>query len=253
MTRQEIQSIKALKNRAERALQNRFIVEGEKSIFELCSSSLTVQRIYCLDSMFDALANAIDAKHHPNIQSISTKEMGRISQMATPPGMLALAELPSIEAKDVLENIEKAPLPFGAVCCDIKDPGNLGTLIRSADWFGMGGILISNGTVDPWSQKCVQASMGSIFRLPVAVADIENIEGLYHYHLEMHGNPYTEIEWKPGLIWIGSESHGFNFHSIPNTSVPVHIPKRGQADSLNAGLAGGIVFAHLSNCWEKKI
>lgn len=253
MTRQEIQSIKALKNRTERALQNRFVVEGEKSIFELCSSSLKVQRIYCLDSMIDTLANAIDDKHHPYIESISTKEMARVSQMVTPPGMLAVAELPSFEAKDVLENMKNAPLPFGAVCCDIRDPGNLGTLIRSADWFGMGGILISNGTVDPWSQKCVQASMGSIFRLPVAVADIENLQGQHHYHLEMQGNPYTEIEWKPGLIWIGSESHGFQFQSIPDDSVAVHIPKRGQADSLNAGLAGGIVFAHLSNIWEKKI
>ena len=99
--------------------------------------------------------------------------MDRITQMTTAPGILAVVAIPHYSVQHVLEQIESAPTPIGLVASRVADPGNLGTLIRSVDWFGMGGILVSADATDPWSSKCVQASMGSIFRVPVAVLDAE--------------------------------------------------------------------------------
>ncbi len=122
--------------------------------------------------------------------------MDRITQMTTAPGILAVVAIPHYSVQHVLEQIESAPTPIGLVASRIADPGNLGTLIRSVDWFGMGGILVSADATDPWSSKCVQASMGSIFRVPVAVLDAEMSSEQAHFHLEMEGTPYTEVAWK---------------------------------------------------------
>ena len=129
----------------------------------------------------------------------------------------------------------------------MQDPGNLGTLIRVADWFGFGGILITEGTVDPWNAKTVQASMGSIFRVPVAEASMEYLHRLSdHFHLEMQGTPHTEVDWQSGWIWVGSESHGFEGLDLTKDSIAVNIPRVGAAESLNAGVASAIVCAEVA-------
>ncbi len=247
MTRQEILSIRALRNRAERREAGLFVVEGEKGIIELSKSTLTVQRIYCVA----ALVELIPDKLRGESEQISSKEMERISQMTSPPGILAVVHIPRYSVQDVLDKIESAPTPIGLVASRIADPGNLGTLIRSVDWFGMGGALVSSDATDPWSSKCVQATMGSIFRVPIAVFDGNISSELQHFHLEMEGTPYTEVSWKKGLLWVGSESHGFRETSLSDHSIPVHIPAKGQAESLNAGVAGSIVCAEIARSWKQ--
>ena len=248
MTRQEILSIRALRKRAERHAAGLFVVEGEKGIIELAKSTLSVQRIYCVATMIDVIPDKLQAE----MEQISAKEMDRITQMTTAPGILAVVAIPHYSVQHVLEQIESAPTPIGLVASRVADPGNLGTLIRSVDWFGMGGILVSADATDPWSSKCVQASMGSIFRVPVAVLDVEICSEQAHFHLEMEGTPYTEVAWKKGLLWVGSESHGFKGTSLPEHSIPVHIPAKGRAESLNAGVAGSVVCAEIARAWKEK-
>lgn len=243
MTRQEILSIRALRNRSERREQQRFVVEGMKGIAELVESQQKLERIYCLAAMHDALP--VELRTVTEI--ISSKEMERISQMSTPPGVLAVVGLPIHSAQDVWGAIQASPARFGLVAANIQDPGNLGTLIRSADWFGFGGVFLTGNATDPWSTKCVQASMGSIFRVPVAPLDLRALPStVAHYHLELTGVPHHSVSWEPGLIWVGSESHGFESVELPMQSTAVHIPALGAAESLNAGVAGSIVCAEIT-------
>ncbi|MFZ9056158.1 MAG: TrmH family RNA methyltransferase [Flavobacteriales bacterium] len=247
MNRQEIQFIRSLRQRSERLAQGVFVVEGIKGIIELANSTLIRRRIYCVAGMVDSLPENL----HREAEVIGAKEMTRISQMSTPPGILAIAEIPVYDANEVFMAIKQAKVPFGLVAAHIQDPGNLGTLIRSADWFGFGGVFTTEPTTDPWSSKCVQATMGSLFRMPIAELNHTDSSDLLHYHLEMEGLSYTQVDWKPGLIWVGSESHGFSSISLPESSTPVHIPAHGSAESLNAGVAGSIVCAEIARSLQK--
>lgn len=245
MDKATLNAIRALRRKSERVAQNRFVVEGEKGISELVESGLDIERMYYVSAMEHAVPNRLRAQ----AEQISVKDMDRISQMSTPPGVLALATIPHWSAENVAAAVNGSPAQHGLVACQLQDPGNLGTLIRSADWFGFGGILITEGTVDPWNAKTVQASMGSIFRVPIAHATLAELTDLNgHHHLEMQGIPYTSVEWRSGWVWVGSESHGFSQTQLPESSAPVHIPRIGQAESLNAGIAASIVCAEIARC-----
>jgi TrmH family RNA methyltransferase len=243
MDKSTLNAIRALRRKSERVAQNRFVVEGEKGISELVESGLDIERMYYVTAM----EHAVPASLHTRSEQISVKDMGRISQMSTPPGLLALATTPHHTLESVVSAVDHSPAQHGLIACQLQDPGNLGTLIRSADWFGFGGVLLTEGTVDPWNIKTVQASMGSIFRIPVAhasEAELSELEG--HHHLEMQGTSYTDIDWRKGWVWVGSESHGFGQSQLPPSSVPVHIPRIGRAESLNAGIAASIVCAEIA-------
>lgn len=243
MDKATLNTVRSLRRKHERIAQNRFIVEGEKSIAELAESSLTIERMYYVSTM----AHAVHASLRHCAEQISVKEMDRISQLSTSPGLLAIAKIPSTTVEQAAQAVEQSAVKHGLVACQIQDPGNLGTLIRSADWFGFGAVLIMEGTVDPWNTKTVQASMGSIFRIPIVQASMMDLpDPNRHHHLEMQGTPYTEVDWKTGWIWVGSESHGFGRAELPTDSVPVHIPRVGSAESLNAGVAASIVCAEIA-------
>ena len=243
MDKTTLKAIRALRRKTERTEQGRFVVEGDKGVAELVASSIAVERMYYVSTM----ERAVPDSHRHLAEQISVKDMERISQMNTAPGLLAVASIPSRTPEEVAQSVEQSPMSFGLVGCRLQDPGNLGTLIRVADWFGFGGILITQGTVDPWNAKTVQASMGSIFRVPVAEASMEYLHGLSnHFHLEMQGTPHTEVDWQSGWIWVGSESHGFEGMDLPKDSIAVNIPRVGAAESLNAGVASAIVCAEIA-------
>lgn len=252
MTRNEILSIRSLQNRNERQQASRFVVEGVKGLIELGESDMEVVRIYCVDSMVKHIPPSLSV----HAEVISPKEMSRISSLKTPPGLLATVAIPNFSASAILASSASQdnlhPLPFVLVADRVADPGNLGTLIRTADWFGMRGVFLTPGSTDPWSPKCVQASMGSIFRVPVTEMqpeDSELITSQKHYALDMQGNDYTLVKWKPGLIWVGSESHGIKTETNSMQFEKVHIPSRGGAESLNAGVAGSIVCSEIARVW----
>jgi TrmH family RNA methyltransferase len=225
------------------------VVEGGKGVAELVASSIAVERMYYVSTM----EHAVPDSHRHLSEQISVKDMERISQMNTAPGLLAVASIPNQTPEDVVQSVEESPMSFGLVGCRLQDPGNLGTLIRVADWFGFGGVLITEGTVDPWNTKTVQASMGSIFRVPVAEVSMDYLNTLSgHFHLEMQGIAHTEVAWKHGWIWVGSESHGYKEMDLPNGSTAVHIPRVGAAESLNAGVASAIVCAEVARVKSRR-
>ena len=255
MTRNEILALRALQNSQERKRSNRFVVEGVKGLFELSESRMAVVRIYCVERMLEHVPKSL-ATH---VEIIDAKSMARISSLSTPPGLLAVVDQPSIHSSTIIDSIKRLPdevkMPFVLVADGIADPGNLGTLIRTADWFGLPGLLTTPGSADAWSPKCVQATMGSIFRVPVSTIqeqDLESLQSQQHYALDMRGASYTEVDWKPGFLWVGSESHGISIQQnlIPHETV--HIPRNGEAESLNAAVAGSIVCSEIARIWGIK-
>lgn len=249
MDKKTLNAIRALRKKTERTEQGRFVVEGDKGVAELVASSIAVERMYYVSTM----EHAVPDSHRHLSEQISVKDMERISQMNTAPGLLAVASIPNRTPEDVVRSAEESPMSFGLVGCRLQDPGNLGTLIRVADWFGFGGVFITEGTVDPWNTKTVQASMGSIFRVPVAEVSMEYLQSLSsHFHLEMQGTAHTEVAWKHGWIWVGSESHGYEGMDLPKDSTAVHIPRVGAAESLNAGVASAIVCAEVARVKSRR-
>jgi TrmH family RNA methyltransferase len=248
MNREEILLIKSLSKRSERSLRGQFIVEGVKNIAELTSSPIGIERIYYTQGMDEYIPEQLIESS----TSVSSKEMERMSQMKTPPGLLAVAYIPTHDASLTFDELPTQKAPFVLVADGIQDPGNLGTLIRSADWFGMAAVFVTEHTTDPWSNKCVQASMGSIFKVPVLnwTPDcIPNTESLQHYAMDLDGTTYDNVVWKPGLIWIGSESHGLQ--EANNVShEKITIPRFGRAESLNAGVAGSIACAEVARSYR---
>lgn len=203
---------------------------------ELLSSNLTVVRIYARSEL-----NPPEGAHLPDAAIfVSSKDMERMSQMKTPPGILATVRIP-----------EPTPLPLGAekrplLACDrIADPGNLGTLIRTADWFGFGGVVCDLRGVDPWNAKCLQAAMGSAFRMPIWTTDLPAWLAAFSgnsWALDAGGKPLDQIPHLPSALIVGSESHGLSSEMREAATHIAAIPGHTATESLNAAVAGSIAM-----------
>lgn len=230
-----------------------FLVEGNKLVDELLSSNFKVEKILVTDLWLEKFPEM--ASRLPFYDIISQKQMEQISCMVTAPGILATAHTPyyNISPADA-EN------EFVIALDGINDPGNLGTIIRTADWFGIKKIVCSRDCADAWQAKTIQSTMGSIFRVKVMETDLkEFISASLHlsisatpiYGALMEGeNIFTKkIEKKNGVIIIGSESHGIRQDILPLVTSPIHIPrgKGSKTESLNASVAAAIILATVNN------
>lgn len=180
----------------------------------------------------------------------NNQQMKQMSSLSTPPGILAVSKIPQYNL--VLEMAQNELL---LMLDGINDPGNLGTIVRTADWFGIRKIVCSTDTVDCWNPKVVQSTMGSIFR--VEIISTELVEFLKDskqkkipvYGALLEGEDFFEkkIEKKNGIVIIGSESHGIRENILPYVQSPIHIPKHynSMAESLNASVAAAVILAEL--------
>ncbi len=178
-------------------------------------------------------------------QMVSQKEMASISTLSSPSEVLAVVRIPEIELTSFnLANSKVIALD------DIKDPGNLGTIIRNADWFGIKSIIVSPETVDEFNPKVVQSTMGSLFRvhvyrteLPTLLLELKD-QGAAVFSAEMSGETSSILESHggPGVLIIGSESHGVSKEVSSIADKKVSISGMGNAESLNAAVATGILL-----------
>ncbi|MFY0672753.1 MAG: RNA methyltransferase [Bacteroidia bacterium] len=228
LSKNQIKLIKSLGIKKYRNKNNLFIAEGRKVIEELIDSDFEIERCFVVEQ---EMANQID-----QAQLISTSDLKRISQLSTPHFGLAIV---------------KIPLPNGPITEDlnlvldgIADPGNLGTIIRLADWYGLKQISCINNCVDPFSPKVVQASMGSIFRIRLVETNAETLKWNSHvYGTFMSGkNASTHVPKFPCNLVIGNEANGISKEVETICSEKLTIKKYGQAESLNAGIATGILL-----------
>lgn len=216
-----------------------FLVEGKKGVEEAIAAKSHIEHI-----IFEEGRDVeVTIPNHTPVSYVSPKDANKIKTTETFPGVMAIVH------KHPSQEFVEGPV----ICLDrINDPGNLGTIIRTADWFGVTQILLSEGSVDPYNPKVVRATMGSFFRTNIQesttiIADLETLQekGYSLVSLDMHGAPLSELPKSDKTVYIfGSESHGVH-PELRERSNAYTIPGKGHAESLNVAMAAGIVLSHL--------
>ncbi len=237
ISKNEVKYIQSLYHKKTRDGEGVFIAEGVKLVDELLVSSTTLKKIYATTEW------VAENKCNQPVTIVQEYELEKISQLVTPNQVLAIAE----QKKILNEPQDKGQITI--VTDGIQDPGNLGTIIRIADWFGIRQIVASTDTVDVYNSKTIQSSMGSIIRVNIWYKDIKEwfstcSAPIYGAFLE--GEPISKL-WPvaEGVLVIGNESKGIRDHLVPFINHAITIPKRGGAESLNAAVATGIILSHL--------
>jgi TrmH family RNA methyltransferase len=241
LTNSQIKHILSLKQKKFRTEHQQFVVEGVKVVKELLASPYKVDAVYVLGEVADEIAALSSLT--PII--ITEQQLQKISNLETPNNVLAVASIPkSSFAFQQVKN--KLSLALDT----INDPGNLGTIIRTAAWFGIETIICSPTTTDAWNPKAVQATMGALFRTNVVYADLKAVVEEYNnadvpvYATTLDGTDIYKTTLSPnGLIVIGSESHGVSPELLALINSKLLIPSfsLGVAESLNAAVAAGVV------------
>lgn len=233
LSRNQIKFIQSLKQKKFRLQHQFFVVEGEKLVNEFVNSDWQIVQIYATKEW------------EGDSFEVTTKELQRISSFKTPNKVLAIVKIP-YEKSVVSENLVLA-------LDSVKDPGNLGTIIRLADWFGVQHILCSEDCVELYNPKVVQASMGSIIRVQVQYVNLKStLESMADYQVfaaVMDGKSIFSIDKsEKKIVLMGSESHGLSQDLLELTHQKISIPKseNSQAESLNVANACGIILAQLS-------
>lgn len=243
LSKSQISFIKSLQQKKCRKERGIFIIEGIKSILEFINSSYQLHSIY-----YTAPYASLLPKNNANIKlfEVNNAELNKISTLQTPQGILALVHIPAAEPLD----FKKLQNCFSLVLDDIQDPGNLGTIIRTADWFGIKNVICSTTTVEAYNPKTVQSTMGSLCRVNVVYTDLIaffNAVKLPIFGALLEGKNIYETNWgNEGLILLGNEGHGINDHLIEKINIPVTIPRFGQAESLNVAVSAAIFCSELS-------
>lgn len=233
ITRAEILDIKALATKQGREEQGAFIAEGEKLVGEIRNSSLHIRRILQTKPIF------------ADGELISEKEMERISQLKTANSVLAVVELPKSRLSSV-----KPDKNLVLALDRVQNPGNLGTIIRIADWFGISDIVCSEDTADCFNPKVVQATMGAILRVRVHYTNL--VEWLNNQHnTKIYGtflegeNIYSAQLDKSGIIVMGNEGQGISAEVAEAVShkllIPPYPADRCGSESLNVAVATAVI------------
>jgi len=236
-----IQSLAHKKLRDEHGV---FIAEGPKVVAELLHSNKFPCKIICgLQSWMDD--NAVLLRNIPAEDKIeiNESELERISLLQTPNKVMAVFYKKENELTDLKNN-------FSLMLDEIQDPGNMGTIIRTADWFGIKNIICSNECADCYNPKVVQASMGSLGRVNIIYTQLEEFihenKGISIYAATLTGKHLSSFnKLKEGIILIGNESKGVKENLLRLAAEQITIPKYGEAESLNAGVAAGIILSHI--------
>ena len=248
LSKSQINSIKSLQHKKFRHEQGFFLVEGSKSIVEFANSPYEIDTVY-YTTTFDS--KVLNLSQKINWCEISVNDLEKISSLKTPQEVIAKIRIPQWPLPDKKELQGK----FSLVLDGVQDPGNLGTIIRIADWFGIGHIICSQDTVDTYNPKVVQASMGSLAR--VKIYDTELPAFLPALNLPVFGalldgaNIYDTDFGHEGLIILGNEGNGIRSEVEALVSHAVTIPRIGRAESLNVGIATALFCSEITRNTKK--
>lgn len=235
ISKNQIKLIASLSQKKYRLKYKLFIAEGVKVVRELLSSSFELETLFCVVG-FDF--EVFDQK----IVRISESDLQKISNLKTPNKVLGLFRIPD----------QKPPKDKNLIVAldAVNDPGNLGTIIRLCDWFGVDQIICSNGTVDSYNQKVVQASMGSLTRVVIHYVDLENYlinTKLPTFIADMDGeNVYKSYLPKEGILIMGNEANGVSEEIKKRVTTKIAIPRFGETqktESLNVASASAILLS----------
>ena len=234
LSKNQIKLITSLKHKKYRIELQLFVAEGIKGINEFLYSNSKLEKLFCTDDVYPSFKNF-------DPQIISETELSKISGLTTPNKVLGLFKIPEV-AKIAEEGLI-------LMLDDINDPGNLGTIIRLSDWFGVKQLVCSNNTVDCYNQKVVQATMGSLVRIPITYCDLK--EFLKQAKLPIYGavmdgeNVYSMGLEQNAILVMGNESNGISQKIASLIDTQITIPrysKKTITESLNVATATAILL-----------
>lgn len=243
LSKNQLKYIRSLKIKKYRQKEGVFLAEGAKIVAELLHTpTMFIQQIYGTADWIAQHQTTFKTSKW-KIQQVSEKELSQISALKTPNQVLAIVSIP--KESELQQNFSQQ---YTFVLDRIQDPGNLGTIIRIADWFGIPTVICSPDCADAYNPKVVQASMGSIFRTAVFYKKLpdflEKNKDIPVYGALLAGTNLFTISFKKnGFIILGNESKGISPDLLPFIDQKVTIPKYGQAESLNAAISAGIIAA----------
>jgi TrmH family RNA methyltransferase len=243
ITRNTVKRIASLQQQKFRKELGLFVVEGRKTVSELLQSRLEVDSLFATQAFLDG-----SDVPFPQAEIVTEVQMQQMSGLDTPPGLLAVAKIPK-------NGQISASTQLILALDGIANPGNMGTLLRTAEWFGLHDVVCSTDCVEIWNPKVIQAAMGSAFRINIIATDLPGFLteqkqlGKAIYGALLEGENLFEIKEKvEGILVIGSESHGIRKEVLPYITRPLTIPRKdgSPTESLNAAVAAGILMAELT-------
>jgi TrmH family RNA methyltransferase len=244
ITNAQIKFIKSLAQAKNRELHKLYVAEGEKLAIEWLQSSANVQMIIATSVWISKNQSIISKHSSAQVFEVDEQTLARMSQLQTPNHVILVVEYSS---KMVI------PKETGWIIAldTIQDPGNMGTILRIADWFGINTIICSPQCVDIYNHKVIQSGMGAHLRVAVEYKELDTFFKANHlpvYAALLNGENLFQVKSKQaGIILIGNESKGIAPELLPFASHPITIPRIGGAESLNAGVATGIIAAYLTS------
>ncbi len=235
LSKNKIKWIRSLQQKKFRDEHKVFLVEGEKMVLEaLQKYPESIVEFYFTEDL--------TPKESEKGLQINDKELKQISSLTTPNKALAIISLK-------YQILAPAQRDFILAIDSVQDPGNLGTIIRTADWFGIKTLICSKTTVDCFNPKVVQATMGSIFRVNIQYEDLASY--LKSTNLPVYGalldgeNVYQKQTFNEGVILMGNEGKGISQELLPMITHPITIPRFGEAESLNVSVATSILLSEI--------
>ena len=242
----KIKYIQSLHHKKFRQKYDNFIAEGDKIAYEIIKSGkIEIEAIFATSNWILKYATELK-KFQSILVEINEAELKKISTLTTPNQVLMILKQPSFEVENQSFNNDLVLYLDG-----IQDPGNMGTILRIADWFGINYVFCSDSCVDIFNPKVIQATMGAFLRVKTKEIPLENIinETTPIYGALLEGeNLFQKTLSKHGVIVIGNEGKGINPTLLPMINNPILIPPHGEgAESLNAAVATGIICAVFRN------
>lgn len=242
LSKNSIKYIQSLQHKKFRDEYNVFVAEGPKLVNELLNThSFVCRNVFAVEEWVDMLNDATKLSLGSKLEVVLDFELAKIASFATPNNVVAVFE------KKIIDDSYQPKGRITLLLDDIQDPGNFGTIIRTADWFGISHIVCSNNTVDMYNSKVVQSTMASLARVNVIYTDLtswmlKNV-GVKKYATTLNGNPLGNVKGiKEAMIIIGNEANGISEAVLQLADENITIPKWGQAESLNAAVATGIIL-----------
>jgi TrmH family RNA methyltransferase len=234
ISKNKIKFIKSLSLKKNRVKAQLFIAEGEKIVNELLNSKFEIEQIYATKQF-----SGIYSSDKSVVTLVSSEELSRISNLTSPNNVLAIVR---IGQKELEKNTG-----ITLVLDDVNDPGNLGTIVRMCDWFGVSQIICSNNTVDCYNSKVVQSAMGSLFRVNITYLDLTTyltnidtpIYGAYMNSVDVRGQEFP----KQAHLIMGNEANGISESISKYITNKVSIKNIGEnTESLNVAVATSILL-----------
>lgn len=237
-SKSQIKLIKSLSQKKYRTRHGLFIIEGKKGIFELLSSPLKLHSLFTAKDIFEA--------SEEKTYLIAEGDLKKVSNQQSTQTALAIFHIPEV--------VQLKPEGLQVVLDDVQDPGNLGTIIRLCDWFGVEDLICSMGTVDCYNPKVVQATMGSIARVNIHYLELTTYLGGIPKERPVYGtflegeNVYSEPVSPDGVVVLGNEGNGISPEVEQLITKKLNIPQFGKArtESLNVATAAAIFLSEFS-------